>query len=331
MVRLFLLYNLLIMEMPGAESLREHQEEVLEELQLLAAPHIERLGRPFELLDVDPENYDAQSLLKHKIDSEPADADTVEAIATAIEPRFPAIQEALRQNDQANDRLHIIGELLKSGNSVILATNHSDIRDIAFVLSAYYIELSRRGYEFSTGLVMSKILGFFGVEDMGPATDILGKLCNEQFYSFPRTPSIEQSKIAGAVTATYNRFVRAAMNSSLKDGNVLFAMAPSGTTDKPDESGILHLGKLSHGTMSLMQDKHRLVLPVAIDVPSDPNKSVVMRNLPPRSVRSDEEAHAVMGELATELNRAETGTSYVYDMPPDETDKRRWLGRRSIT
>src|SRR5690606_32385373 len=104
-----------------------------------------------------------------------------------------------------------------------------------------------------------------------------------------------ESRIAGSLVDGYNQGVRLAMKRRLSKGNNLFAMAASGTTDKPSENNQnqIEMGELSHGTMKLMMSDNSLIVPVAVWI--TPESDVLFEPCDiPRAIESEPEAHDVM-------------------------------------
>lgn len=286
---------------------------MFEELRRLAQPHVEASGGLFTLLEHDEAEYAAQSLGTWHVDGTPQDVGVVEWIAKGIEPRFGAFTEALAAREKEAREISRIGEQLHKGQNIILVSNHGDLKDIAYTLAAYYIKLKEQGYRFHSSLVMSKIISFIGVGEHGdPAINILKNVCDEEYFSFPRTRSIEESKIAGSLVDGYNFRVRKAMEHRLGRGGNLFAMAASGTTDKPlaEDDGIVSMGKVSHGTAKLMMTGNSLVVPVAVWLDKE---GVVFEPCDiPRAVNSEDDAHAVMARIADTLTKNVPGKRFLY-------------------
>jgi hypothetical protein len=300
------------------EKIEAHEQEVYEELVSLARPHIETSNGLFHELEIKPGNkkgeYPAQSLHVSKIKGSPLDVGMVEWIATGIEPRFPQLITELNHLEQDHEEISRIGEILRDGQNIILASNHGDIKDIAYTLAAYYIKLKSLEYNFHSSLVMSKIIGFIGVgEGKDPAVNVLKSICDEEYFSFPRTQSIENSKIAGPLVDAYNFRVRRAMMRRLHKGNNLFAMAPSGTTDKPmrDNPNTVVLGQVRNGTGKLMMAENSLVVPVATWITKD---TVLFEPCGiPRVVKSQDEVHEVMEQIADHLTNRIPEKLFVYN------------------
>lgn len=208
--------------------------------------------------------------------------------------------------------------MLKENQNIILVTNHGDIKDIAYTLAAYYIKLKELNYNFDSSLVVSKIISFIGV-DVGthadPASNILKNICNEEYFSFPRTKTIEESRIAGTLVDAYNERVRKAMERRLHKGGNLFAMAPSGTTDKPQPGSpnTIGLGPVGYGTTKLMAAENSFVVPVGVWLTKD---EVIFEPCDiPRAIQTPEKAHGVMEQIATCLTDKVPDKQFVYYRP----------------
>jgi hypothetical protein len=295
------------------ERFEEREELVFEELRRMASPHVEASDGLFTLLDHDEESYPAQSLRTWHVDGNPQDAGTVKWIARGIEPRFDIFTDVLAESESSASEISRIGEQLEKDQNIILVTNHGDLKDIAYTLAAYYVKLKEQRYDFRSSLVMSKIISFIGVgEDGDSAVNILKNICDEEYFSFPRTKSINQSRIAGGLVTAYNEGVRKVMERRLHKGGNLFAMAASGTTDKPleDDQSTISMGRIGHGTVKLMAAPNSLVLPIAVWLtPED----VVFKPCDiPRAINEDEEAHDVMALIAQTLTDSVPDTKFVY-------------------
>jgi hypothetical protein len=310
------------------ERFEAYEREVHEELRHLAQPHVEA-SPLFALLDTNTREFPAQSLATRQIDGNPQSTGTVEFVAQGIEPRFSAFTDALDAQEESHGEISRLGELLRDNQNIILVTNHGDLKDIAYTLAAYYITLKERGYEFHSSLVMSKILSFIGV-DLGnkvdPATNVLKLICDEQFFSFPRTKTIEESRIASQVVDSYNRSVRKKMVRRLSKGRNLFAIAASGTTDKPlkDDPNTISMGPIGAGTAKLMMVPNSLVVPIAVWI--TPEQVLFQPCDIPRKVTNFEEADDVMSTIANFLSKNVEGKNFIYQA--DTTAKN--LGRLAI-
>jgi hypothetical protein len=295
------------------ERFEEREEIVFEELRRLAKPHVDASGGLFTLLEHDEEVFPVQSLGKWHDEGTPQDAGVVEWIAKGIEPRFGEFTRELDREEAENQAISRLGEQLKKNQNVILVTNHGDLKDIAYTLAAYYVSLKGMNYDFYSSLVMSKIISFIGVGEHGdPAVNVLKNVCDEEYFSFPRTKSIDQSRIAGSLVDGYNLSVRKAMEHRLKRGGNLFAMAASGTTDKPldDDGETIMLGRISHGTAKLMMTENSLVVPIAVWL--TPQEVLFQPCGIPRAVNTEGEAHQVMGQIADTLTKRVADKEFIY-------------------
>ncbi len=298
-------------------EIESRQYEVLEELQLLAQPHADASNGLFTTLAIDPELYPAQSLSNYKIDGSPQAPEVVKMVAESVEPRFGFFLSELDRQESAEGHLTEVADSLRQGHNIVLVTNHGDLKDIAYTLAAYYIKLKEFGVEaFHTSLVMSKIISFLGLEGETPtpAADVLKVLCDEQYFTFPRTRSIAESNVAKEVVDYYNYRAKVAMGWQLRRGKTLFAMAASGTTDKPlaDYENITFMSGVGSGTAKLMEGKKSLVVPVAIWTEGE---QMVFEPHGPREVSGKEEAHKTMRLIAHTLNERVDDRIFVYQYP----------------
>lgn len=253
------------------EAWHEHQEVVSIELGELALGHAERSDGLLTVLPIDPETYPAQKITKPYVDSQPAKLKEIIDTASLAEAHYPAMLNALMASEKESMTISQLGEDLAAGQNIIIVTNHGEIKDIAIVLAAYDAAIklvgaeNGREYEFTNNIVLSKMIAHLGAIGE-PAVDILGKMCDRQYFSFPRTKSIKNSKISSALVDVYNPAMRALVKHRLGAGGNLFAMAPSGTVDKPldpENPGQLSLAPIGSGTAKILTADNTKVLPVA--------------------------------------------------------------------
>ena len=301
------------------EAFRHHQADVSRELNELAQGHAEKSGGMLTLLDADPDTYPAQKVTRAWVDSTPATLGTIIDTANAAEPRFDQMRQRLLDDEGTSMMLSHIGEDLRSGMNIVIVTNHGEIKDIAVALAAFHATIretdTKWGYEsdFTTNMLLSKMvahLGFYGIE---PVTATLGQMCDRQYFSFPQTDSIRNSRISPKLVETYNKALRAAIKARMHTGGNLFAIAPSGTIDKaldPENPDALTLATVGPGTEKLLTHKKTKVLPV---VAWNQDGQFVFEPLGiPRHLQDGQSVQSMMGDISDVLNMSIEGKSFEY-------------------
>lgn len=273
------------------------------------------------VLPHDPETYPAQSPDCISIHGESREADVIDSIAEAAQPEYHKLKHDLRTDEASRLHVDVAGELINGGNSVILATGHGDLIDIAEAHAGLYTELVRQGSKPRTAIMISKMISYLGFklgEDFTPCTDLLKILEDEIFLSYPRTESTKKhlrDRLFPPKADRHNKELRKDVRGKLGEGGLLLAMAASGTTDKPingDPSKIL-MGPLGHGTMEIMQADRTYVLPAGIWYQ---NGHTIFRTTDiPRRITEEAEAHRMMQSIAHTLTEATGDTEFIYNAP----------------
>lgn len=299
-------------------------EIVLEEYGAMLQPHLESSGGLLGLLPSNPELYPAQEYECYRIKGEPQAADTIEIFANRADARFPRYIESL-QSPESQKIIQTAGEFMKSGGNIILLTNHGSFIDIAMAMAGQYCALDRSGFSPHTGIILNKTVsraGYILEEDapIVPATDVLKFLCNDVYLSFPRTESMMKSKISKFFSddvKDHNRRIRKDITERLSEGGYMLAVAGSGATDKaePGNPGIIRMGSLSDGMIQLMtkEDKKKptLVLPMAVWLEGNEAVYEFCSDIP-KAVTSKEEAHGLMRQISSRLNRIVPDKKFQY-------------------
>lgn len=250
-------------------------EQLIVDLRSWASEHAESSGGRLGLLPYNPEYYPGQAGVSVLGDPQPAPV--VDSVAAVAQPRYAEISQALKNQEADSKEVSRIGELLKGGNNVILATNHGDIIDIAITHASFYSLLDRQGYQMKTGIIISKMVAFLAYRlggDLAPAVEILKILEDEQFLSYPRTESAKKRGVGRLLPSEvdrHNRHMRDKIDQRLGEGAMLLALAASGTVDKPksDNPDVITMSRVGSGTQKLMAAKHTYVVPVAVWYESD--------------------------------------------------------------
>lgn len=302
------------------EAWRHHQDMVSAELGQLVVGHVERSGGLLGSLPSDPDAYPAQKLTTPFVDSETSGLEDVITTASLAERHYPAILETLTDAEASEFEMSRLGEDLSSGQNIFIITNHGEIKDIAIVLAAYYAGIKQAGlkngrdYEFTNNILLSKMIAYLDVPLLKqPAVEVLGKMCDRQYFSFPKTDSIRNSRISPFLVAAYNEALRGVITHRLRGGGNLFAIAPSGTIDKPldpENPDELTMGPVSHGTTKMLTSGRTKVVPVATWLQDD---TQIFEPLGfPRSLETEADVHAVMNDIAEVLNKTVPNKQFVY-------------------
>lgn len=303
-----------------AEHLLGSGDQLIPDLQAWAKEYADASAGQLSELPYrpdDPERYPGQ--VGFSVLGDPQSAAVVDSIANIGHPKYSDIAELLRAQETATHEVSRIGELLRAGNNVILATNHSDLIDIAVTHAAFYSQLDRLGYEMKTGIIISKMISFLAYRlggETAPAVGILKLLEDEQFLSYPRTESAKKRGLGKFVPKEVDRHnwrMRNRVQQRLGEGAMLLAIAASGTTDKPrpDNPDTIVMNPIGSGTSKLMQSEKTYVVPVAVWYGGvDPVFEICDI---PRVIESDEMADNVMSKIAETLTARIPDKTVVYD------------------
>ena len=306
----------------GLHVLRNYQATVSHALREQASVHVEN-NDYIELLPDNPEKYPSQKITHVYHDGTPVDTDTITSIAEAANPNFPAMLETLVANESIERGSTRALELLSSGGNLVIATNHSDIRDVAEALAAFAVtlkttaETNAQDANFNTVLMLGKILTHLEMYGVA-ATDIIGSLCDRQYFSFPRSASTESSGLSRKVIDPYNKMLRRIVQHQLAKGGNLFGIALSGTTDKPinGNQDMIGLGRVSKGTLKILQSPNTLVVPVAMWRGQTADESVFEIVDVPTAISDEAHMHRMMGSIATKLSDVVTDKTFTYKADP---------------
>lgn len=302
----------------GLHVLRNYQVIVSQALREQASIHVENSDF-MQLLPDNPEQYPSQKITHVYHDSTPADTETIAALAEASNPNFPNMLETLESQEYMERGNSRVLEQLNSGGNLIIATNHGDIRDVAEALAAFSVSLrttaekNSQNANFNTLLMLGKLLTHIGMYGM-PATDMVGSLCDRQYFSFPRSASTEASGLSRKVIAPYNKILRRIVHHQLSKGGNLFGIALSGTTDKPvaGRQNIIGLGEVANGTLKILQTPNTLVIPVAMWRGPTAKESVFEVVDVPTAVNDESQLHRLMGNIANRLSDVVQDKAFTY-------------------
>ncbi len=236
-------------------------------------------------------------------------------LGPAVHRNFAVIPPAWREHQ---DMLQFVaGEMLRSGMNFTLVTNHSNVVDIALVLGALRLELATLigGEEFSqsSGLIISRGIATTKADlsNLGinmPTVEALQLFANI-FFSFPTTASVRSKNFPAELIKLSNELTRIELGKFLKPGGRLLAVAPSASKDIFLRDRV-HMQPLKNGTMDIMQG---WVIPVAVTL--DSSEPPACKVLPWRIVKSYEDCHQTMRDIAHECYRQTLIPHHYYDKP----------------
>lgn len=272
-------------------------------------------------LDIDTERYPEQKVDVFHVVGEPMSPDFIDAAAPLVESSYEQVREDFCNNPSNVAALDNAGEILDAGESVLLATNHTELIDIAIVGAAVNGYLKRQNHNFSTGLIVSKMVSLIGPralkDEAGEpvsAVNALKWLCDDVYMSYPKTETTKNIPLAQSmpnVIQSHNKKLRDAIAQRLDEGGVLLAVAPSGTTDRvqPD-NGICVMQEVQPGTARLMAHENTSVLPIAVNFKC-PTPYMEVCDAP-RKLSSPDEVHLVMEQIASTLQERTEGVKFRY-------------------
>src|SRR5262249_1527184 len=136
---------------------------------------------------------------------------------------------------------------------------HGPLLDIGLQHAMVYVGLTRLGFEFSIGIVISHGVAGRGKrfnEDLVCLADALDWACDRVWYVTPQTPKTRQSSYAEVVSSQHirerNAIGRADISAAQDAGGQLITIAPSATTIRTDSHGTHWLESPTLGTMRMM-------------------------------------------------------------------------------
>lgn len=284
---------------------------MLESWLPVAEKHVESSGGDIAVLDIDPEQYPEQQLDRFHIPGNPQQPDVIKMAASFVEPRFEAISQAFYDDPKSAEALEQAGELLDTGKNLIVATNHAQLPDVAVVQAAVYSYLKRQEREFSSSIIISKMISLLASNKLKdenghpmPGLMALQILCDDVYMSYPKTDTTSKTALAQSmpeVIKSHNQTVSAEIAKRLGEGGMLLAMCPSGTTDKLEEGAdVCTLQKVQSGTAKLMAHPNTHVLPIAAYFDENP---FVKAAGDVRQLSSPDEAHDAMRSIARTLDQ----------------------------
>lgn len=221
-----------------------------------------------EGLKVDPDRYAAQDAYFSTGTAQ--SADFVEAMASVIDPRFPAMLRDVLADERLVAILRKVGDHLAAGGNVINAVPHGPLLDIGLLHAMATIGLTRLGYDVHAGIVISHGIAGRGKrfnDNLVCLADALDWACDKVWYVTPRTENARESSyvqlVSGERITVHNAVVRADIAATEDAGGFLITLAPSATSNRVDADGVNWIEKPTLGTLRLMSHPDTLVLTVA--------------------------------------------------------------------
>ncbi len=303
------------------ESGADTEQFMLESWLPVAEKHAEGSNDEISVLDINPEQYPEQRIGTYHIRGTAQAPEVVEIAANLVEPRFAEVSKQFYKSACNTAVLDQVGALLESGDNVILATNHMQLTDVAIAQAGVYNYLKRQGREFSTSLIMSKMISLLASnafkDETGqpiPGVKALEVICDDAYLSYPKSETTSKTAIAQSmpeVIKSHNMMVSKAIVQKLGEGGVLLAMCPSGTTDNLRDGGatcVMH--RVQSGTARIMAHEKSFVLPMATYFGENDAFMKVSKDIQRVSSRTD--ADIVMQSIATTLDAAVPETRFIY-------------------
>ncbi len=276
----------------AARELMSSWVEKTEEMQLLP---IDAVG-----VGQDPWEYAVDS------QAEPAHIDDTDAAAAIVRPNFAVVKDAIHNDKDATKIIDEVEECLSVGGNVFVPAAHKDIVDVAFAVKIVS-DMVTRSREDQTPPA-STIIVSKGVTEVGwnlnghvlPTMSALHMLFKTALLSWPRTDAARdtiEKHLPSNVVANQNALVKSKLDSMLKIGGLLVAVAPSGTTKhQTSASDQLKLSPASKGSLGLMIGNNSKILAAETDFGKNPGG--ILHN---ELIKADgiPQAEAVMGLLET--------------------------------
>ncbi len=229
-----------------SDFLIEHAGPVLEELHRIATIHANASGSKLAVLDYDPETYLKRDIMRHTIKGETIEPIKINELATSVDSRYQSLYVATSDCTEVD----VIEDVLRSGQSVVLAMDHDELIDAALrpLALANIIKLrnpdlvDKKGRPFfRTGLIVSRMVEFIGIPMLGgvvPANDLFGIAFDLTHETVPSTIST-QGRFDKQAVKTYNNLVVHEISGNMRHGAfsnrrpMLLALAAPGTINKP--------------------------------------------------------------------------------------------------
>ena len=214
------------------------------------------------------------------------------------------------------DLLNHIADRLKDGKDVGVVTDHSSVIGVAVAGGALACALYEGRYatadKLRTGIFVSSMIKHTQLQGALPTVDVLAGIFSETFFSLPPSKSIRDSEIPKEYRYAFNAETKPDFETQLdKDDGMLVMLAGSGSRDKLGTRRFrrkqIFMGPLANGTVDIL--KRLYSLPVGLEIQED--KSEMFVDSLRRPIQSEEDAHRIMGSIATGMsNKAKTRRKY---------------------
>jgi hypothetical protein len=318
------------------EILPKTQREIQESLHEIAAKHAERSGGFLELLPIDTEQYPGQSITHSVIKSEgtlePNEADT---FAVGVDLRYQdlirAYDDYTIEDSPTYSRFFNIQQAVNAGVDIINGTDHAELVDIIFS-HLHFVNRLRRGkekkahelgespekHQLRSGLIVSKMVDFLGVNVYGTTTPVRNLLTlgfDKTYLTLAKTRSSE-GLFEEKTRKAYNKRVRSEITSDFRKRAfsnrhpMVLGVALPGTVNKP----MLHhpdttvVGRANEGILDFT--KEALTVVSAVRMREEGSQVYVDNRL--ENLYSATNLHSAMGRLTLALEVLDD-RRYVYD------------------
>jgi hypothetical protein len=299
-------------------------------------PNLERIEASIQLsashddgdvegLKVDPDNYAAQDAYFSTGTAQ--SPDFVKAMASVIDPRFEGLLADVLADEQKVSTMRRMGEHLEAGGNIVNAVPHGPLLDIGLQHAMAFVGLSRLGFRFKIGIVISHGVAGRGKrfnDDLVCLADALDWACDRVWYVTPQTPKTRKSSYAEVVSSEHihqrNAIVRADIAAAQDDGGILITVAPSATSIRTDVRGTHWLESPTLGTMRMMSHPKTQV---AIAVGRVLGAATPSYDLVPEFLALDSDvdelstqADELMARMVEGMRLADPGERYEIGRPP---------------
>lgn len=200
-----------------------------------------------------------------------------------------------------------------AGLDIVFVTDHSLMGVTAAVSEyPYILREADPTLDISTALVLTLMTKFTGnTSTKLPTTVDLGYTFGKQIYTAPNTPAMRRSHIPLREQGSFNKDSLNAYAKLLENdpNSCITALAPTGTKDKPDADGTLHMWPVSLATVKRIIGKNALLVPLGMAFESTGPVMYVGNPVEPTSKL--DQVHEIMEEIAGEMT-TRTGVQRVY-------------------
>lgn len=150
------------------ENLTEHaQRQIMGAMYESAATHAELSGGFFVAYEPDLRRFGYQSLSANphhfRLEGSPLDPAMSDAVASTVDKRYTGIPDVVRRLDTETGVITQIGQVLASGQNVVLGSEHGELVDVPFGLVGVSNRLREREVAHRSGMIVSKAIDFLGI------------------------------------------------------------------------------------------------------------------------------------------------------------------------